>query len=74
MAKFVIRTGTGKFVKGGRRPHYSPLSFVDSLQEARIYDRKVDAVNSINEHFTNQLGFEVVPVVVSQPIHTTRGL
>jgi hypothetical protein len=73
MSKFVIRTGTGKFVKGGRKSHYSPLSFVESIQDARIYDRRADAVNSINAHFTHHLGFEVVPVVVSQPVIVLKG-
>jgi hypothetical protein len=69
MSKFVIRTTDGKFVKGGKRPFYSPMTFVDSLQEARVYDRKCDAANSINEHFSNQRGLEIVPVNLVQPVY-----
>lgn len=70
MAKFVIRTTDGKFVKGGRSI-VSPLRLVDSLQDARVYNRKQDATKSINEHFNSKYGLHVVPVNLVQPIYPT---
>jgi hypothetical protein len=70
MSKFVIRTTDGKFVAGGRRSFYSPLRFVESLQEARVYDRPQDAGNSIREHFSSKAGLQVVPVNLVQPVYS----
>ena len=73
MSKFVIRRNTdGKFLKGGRS-YYSDLDFVDSMQNARVYDRRCDASNSMREHFekntyTNGI-LEIVPVVLIQPAY-----
>lgn len=77
MAKFVIRRKSdGAFLKGGRGGSYN-LRWVDDIAQARTYDRKCDASNSITGHFggyysrwrggsdTKPADLEVVSVSVS---------
>jgi hypothetical protein len=48
--KFVIRRKEdNRFLKGGTS--MSPLRWVDSIQDARVYGRRCDVSNSINEQF-----------------------
>lgn len=50
MSKFVIRRKSdGKFMRGGTS--MSPKRWVDSIQDARVYGRRCDVSNSINENF-----------------------
>lgn len=53
MSKFVIQNADGKFLKGGTSM-YSNISWVESLEKARVFNRMCDASNCITARKENR--------------------